>query len=92
MDEIDYNMSKIEYLTMLSKKAVEQSDHVKILIERIECLKQINEQNVQVEARINNVKQQNKKEIDQVLAEETKLLDEVTHIDYAKMTKMLQDL
>jgi len=56
MQEIDYNKTKITFLIELTKKAIEQSEYLVLVIERMECVKRINEQAVAVDSRLKQAK------------------------------------
>ena len=56
MQEIDYNKTKIAFLSELTKKAIEQGEYLVLVIERMECVKRMSVQTVSVESRLKQAK------------------------------------
>ena len=73
MEDVSYDQQKVALVFSMTESAIEQKDHLDIILERLLVLENMNKESPQLEARLQAIIERTAKEIPQALLHETEL-------------------
>ena len=77
IEDVAYDKQKVDMVFNMTEKAIEQSSHLSIIIERLKVLERINKESPNIEIKMQNIVKNAAKRIPDELLAERKNIDEV---------------